>query len=140
MFGRDGTLHRKRQQQGSRGADERPIGSNERLAHGFDSAQIRLGRAHKVVEVVSEGEVDDTVGRCGGGPQTVEVLEVALLHVDTFRRQGGGGLVGAGQAGDLVPGLQEFVDDGRTDVSTRAGYKDTHDDPFDRFLFASPSQ
>ncbi len=130
------TLHRKRQQQGSRGADERPIGSNERLAHRFDSAQVCLGRAHKVVEVVSEGEVDDTVGRCGGVPQTVEVLEVAPPHVNTLGRQGGGRLVGAGQAGDLVPGLQEFADDSRTDVPTRTGHKDTHDDPFDRFLFA----
>ena len=106
---------------------KRPVGARQHLAHCLDGAQVRLGGADEVaVEVVPVGEVDDAVGCRGGGPQAVEVVEVAAVRLGALGRQGGGGLVRAGQAGDVVPGFEEFGDDGGTDVSGRAGDKDVH--------------
>ena len=46
------------------------------------------------------------------------------------RCERGGGLVGAGEADDLVTGLEELAGEGRPDVAGRAGEEDTHGDQY----------
>ena len=72
--------------------------------------------------------MDDAVCRRGAAAQAVEVVEGAAVDLGPggHRR---GGVVRAGQADDLVSGVEELADDGRTDESGRAGDKYTHGDP-----------
>src|SRR5204863_5153907 len=79
--------------------------------------------------LVLEGQVDDAIGRGGCPPQAVEVVQIAALHLGAGGGQCGGGAVGTGQADDLMPGREQFGDDGGTDVSGRAGDENTHEKP-----------
>jgi hypothetical protein len=90
--------------------------------------QVDLGRFREVCGLgdVVEGQVDDAVGRGGAGAQAGEVVEGAAVHFGAGRRQCCGGRVRAGKADDLMPGVEEFADNRRSDVSRGAGHKDTH--------------
>ena len=61
--------------------------------------------------------MDHAVGLSGGGPQTVEVVEIAAAHLGAERGDGLGGCIGAGQADDLVAIAQKFGDDGGGDMA-----------------------
>jgi len=126
LFGPETSRREEREQERSRGDHEGPVGADQRFAHCLDGAQICLGGSREVVEVVPEGEVDDPVGCFRRGPQAVEVVEVASARRRAGSGYGGHSLVRASQAGDLVPGFEEFGDDGGADVSGRAGDKDVH--------------
>jgi len=124
VLGRGPSLYDCRQQQRSRGDDQRSVGAREHLAHCLDRAQVRLAGTHEVaVEIVAVGEVNDAVGCRGGLPQAVDVVEVASMRRRARRGQGGRTLVRPSQAADSVPGVAEFGDDGRADVPGRAGNK-----------------
>ena len=56
-------------------------------------------------EVVDERGVDDAVRAGGAGAQAVEVLEIAAMDLGAGGRERRGGLVGAGEADDLVTGV-----------------------------------
>ena len=58
---------------------------------------------------MDECGVDHAVGRGGGAEQALEVLEVAAVHGDAGALQRCGALVRAGQADDLVPGVEELL-------------------------------
>ena len=81
----------------------------------------------KIAEVVVEGQVDDAVGRGRSRTQTVEIVEGAAVRLGAGGLQRGGGLVGAGQAGDLMPSAEQFGHQCRPDVSRRAGDENSHD-------------
>ena len=101
----------------------------KRLAHGGDRLEVGVDGALEVAAghpVVLEGEVDDAVGVAGGLAQNVEVVERPALDRAARRFDGCGSFIRAGQAGDLVAGVEQLWDDGRTDVARRAGDEYTH--------------
>ncbi|GII54964.1 hypothetical protein Pth03_33530 [Planotetraspora thailandica] len=73
-----------------------------------------------------EGQVNDAVGRGGAAAKAVEVVEGAAVHLGAGGRQRGGRPIRAGQADDLVPGFEEFEDDGGPDVPGRASDEYAH--------------
>ena len=75
---------------------------------------------------MDERGVDHAVGRGGGAAQALEVLEVAAVHGDAGALQRCGALVRAGQADDLVPGVEELLGGGGADEAGRAGDEDAH--------------
>ena len=72
--------------------------------------------------------MDDTVGCRGTRTQTVEIVEVAAVRLGAGGLQRRGGLVGAGEAGDLMPSAEQFGYQCRPDVSRRAGDENSHDE------------
>ena len=66
-----------------------------------------------------EGEVDDAVGRGGGGAQALEVVEAAAVDLGAGRGDGVGRGVGAGEPDDLVARVEELGDDGGADPAGR---------------------
>jgi hypothetical protein len=66
---------------------------------------------------VLEGEVDYAIGLSGGGPQTVEVVEISAAHLGAEHGDGLSGYFRAGQADDLVAVVEKFGDDGGGDVA-----------------------
>ena len=61
--------------------------------------------------------------------QPVEVVEVAAPDLDPAGRELARRGVGAREADDLVAGGEQLGDDGRTDVTGRAGDEDAHGEP-----------
>jgi hypothetical protein len=70
----------------SRGHDERPVRAGERCRHGLDRRTIGFSGLRKAREVVNEAEVDDAVGRRGTAPETVQIGQVAPLHLGASSR------------------------------------------------------
>ena len=96
------------------------VGADEGLADRLGGRHIGGDRAHEVARahrLVLEGEVDHAVGLSGGGPQTVEVVEIAAAHLGAERGDGLSGCIRAGQADDLVAVVEKFGDDGGGDVA-----------------------
>jgi hypothetical protein len=73
------------------------------------------------------GEVDDTVGFGRPGPQAVGIVEVAAVHLSAQRRDGGCGVVRAGQAQDPVSGVDQVGDDRGADPAGGSGDEDAHE-------------
>ena len=61
------------------------------------------------------------------GPQAGGILHGAAVHLGTGRLHRRGGRLRPGEAGNLVPGLDELADDGGTDKPARPGNKYVHD-------------
>ena len=74
-----------------------------------------------------EGQVDDAVGRRGAGAQAVEVVEAAAVHLGARGGDRLGRGVGAGEADDLVAGIDELGDDGGADPAACAGDEYAHE-------------
>ncbi|GAA3161301.1 hypothetical protein GCM10020001_102000 [Nonomuraea salmonea] len=108
------------------GEQERPVAAFEGVAEGLDGGALGGVGAGQVAPVVLVGQVDDGLGRLGAGAQAVEVVEVAAVDVGALGLQRGGGGVGPGQAGDLVPGGEQVVDDGRADPAGGSGDENVH--------------
>ncbi len=64
--------------------------------------------------------MDDAVRGGRSAAQAVGVLEGVTAYRDSSSSQGRGGLLRAGEADDLMPGIDEFANDGGTDVSGAA--------------------
>jgi hypothetical protein len=60
--------------------------------------------------------------------QTLEVVEIAAVHVGAHGHQRRDGPVRPGQAGDLVSSLEKLGHHCRPDVARRAGDKNSHDE------------
>ncbi len=118
----------ERHHESARRADERLARPDQGLTDRLDGPPVGLDRAEEVVEVVLEGQVDHAVGGGGRLAQAVEVVEVAAVHLGAHGRQGRGPVVRAGQADDLMSGLQQLGHDGRPDVARRAGDENSHDE------------
>jgi len=73
-----------------------------------------------------EGQVDDPVRVGRARAEAVDVVEGAAAHPRSRRGQGAGRGVGPGEAGDLVPGLDELGNDGGPDPAGRSGNEDAH--------------
>ena len=73
-----------------------------------------------------ECQVDDAVGSGGSGFQGVEVFDGATVSLRAEGLELFYVLVGAGEAGDGVAGLDEFMEDGLADEAGRAGDEDVH--------------
>jgi hypothetical protein len=117
LLGRDGAGLQACQ---TGGDDERPVAARERRAERLDGPAVRAGRRPEVAregDVVLEGEVDDAVGRRGGGAQAFDVVEAAAVDLGAGRGDRLGRGVGAGEADDLVAGSEELGDDGGADPS-----------------------
>ena len=115
------------------GEHERAGGDHERflrlfegLSNRLDGPQVGRGGVDVRRRVVHVCQVDDPVGRGSARAQAVEVVEVAAVSGGPRGAQDVGRLLRAGKADDVVSGGEQFRDDGRTDVTGRAGDKDTH--------------
>ena len=107
------------------------MGAVERGAERLDGATIGVGGGLEVPReglVVLEREVDDPVGRAGGGTQGLEVVEGAALRLGARRGEGISRGVGAGEPDDLMAGGDELGDDGGADPAGGAGDEDTLED------------
>ena len=71
-------------------------------------------------------DVDDAVGVRGRLLEPVEIFEAAATHRRAERGQRRRGRVRPGQAGDLVPGGDEFGDDVRTGMAGPASDENAH--------------
>ena len=71
--------------------------------------------------------MDDTVGRGGGRPQAVEVVERAEVNLRPGGGHDSGGRVRTGEPHNVVPGAEEFGDDGRSDMAGCSGDEDSHE-------------
>ena len=72
------------------------------------------------------GHVDDSVGVRGRLLEPVEIFEAAATHRRAECGYGRRGFVGPGQAGDVVPGGDEFGDDVRTGMAGPASDENAH--------------
>jgi hypothetical protein len=77
---------------------------------------------------VLERQVDDPVGRLGGGAQPVEVVEGPADHLGARGGEGGGRGAGAGEPDDLVARADELGDDGGADPTGAPGDQYAHND------------
>jgi AcrR family transcriptional regulator len=120
----------RREQGGPRGHDERPSGSGECFAERRDGLPVGAGGGRGVArrgEIVDVGGVDHAVRFGRAGAQAVQVGQGAAVYLGTRGRYRCGGLVRAGQAGDVVPRFEQLPDDGGADEPGRAGHENTHD-------------
>ena len=127
LLGRDRAGLQARQPGGD---DERPVGALERRAERLDGAAVRVGGGLEVAgegDVVLEGEVDDPVGRGGGGAQALEVVEAAAVDLGAGRGERVGRGVGAGEPDDLVARVDQLGDDGGADPAAGAGDEHAHE-------------
>jgi hypothetical protein len=111
-------------------ADEGLAGAGQCVAERLDDRQVGGRRGREIPGHhggVVERQVDDRVGIGGGLAQAGRVGEVAAAHFGAQRLDGGGRGVGPGQAGDVVPGPDQFGDHGRADVAAGAGDEDAHE-------------
>ena len=88
----------------ARGEQERAIGAGQRLGYGLDGGPLGRGGGGRIGPVVLVREMNDRLGLLGAGPDALGVVEVAAADADPLGLEGGGGGVGAGEPGDLVPG------------------------------------
>jgi len=87
------------------GDDQRPVGARQGLPERLDRAAVGVGRDVAGEHLfVLEGEVNDSVGRCGRGAQGVEVVERAAVGLGASGLHRAGRGVGAGEPDDLVAG------------------------------------
>ncbi len=111
------------------GDDQRPVGALQGRANSINRLQVCLRRLLDAREIMVVSEVDNPVGRGRAGAQAVGIVETAAVHIgsqasDRCRRS-----VRASKAENLMPGVEELLDDGRPDPPGRSGDKDTHEDP-----------
>ena len=109
--------------------DQRLSGPRECLAVGEHDRQLRGGHGVHPAggkQVLPVRDVDDAVGVRGRLLEPVEILKVAATHLRALRGQRRRGLVRPGQAGDLVPGGDEFGDDVRTGMAGPASDENVH--------------
>lgn len=78
---------------------------------------------------VVEGQVDDRVRASRGRTQPVGVRQIAKAHLGAQHLHRGGRGLRTGQAHDLVSGLEQFGDDGGTDVTAGARDENPHQEP-----------
>ena len=74
-----------------------------------------------------EGQVDDPVGRRGGGAQPIEVVERTAMRLGPGLGDQHGRGIRTGEPDDLVSGVDELANDGGADKPGRAGDEYTHD-------------
>ena len=120
----------RREQGGPRGHDEGPSGSGECFAERLDGLPVGAGGGRGVAgrgEIVDVGGVDHAVRFGRPGAQAVQVGQGAAVNLGARGRQRCGGLVRAGQAGDVVARFEQLADDGGADEPGRAGHENTHD-------------
>jgi hypothetical protein len=122
-LGRDST---ERESEQARGDDERPIGAHEGRANGLDRLQVRLGGLLHAGEVVVVREVDHPVRVGHAGAQAVGIVQAAAVDLGADRGERFGGSVRAGEAEDLMSGVEKLRDDGRADPSGCSGDEDAH--------------
>ena len=111
------------------GGDERFAGSRQCLAIREHDRNLRGGYGVQSAgrkQVLPVRDVDDSVGVRGRLLEPVEILEVAAAHLRAERGHRRGGRVRPGQAGDLVPGGDELLDDVRTGMAGPAGDENAH--------------
>jgi hypothetical protein len=116
----------------ARGDHQGLAGSGEGVAERVDGRPVHRGGGGHAAggEVgVAVAEVDHAVGVGRRGPQAVEVVQVAAAGLGAESGHLGGGRVRAGQADDLVAGLDELGDGGRADPAGCAGDEDAHVEP-----------
>jgi hypothetical protein len=101
-------------------------GSGQDVTHRLDGVQVGRARRGEVTEVMLEGQVDDPVRVGRACAEAVGVVEGAAAHPRSHRGQGVGRGVGPGEAGDLVPGLDELGNDGGPDPAGCSGNEDVH--------------
>ncbi len=121
-----------RQHQGAAGIDEGLIGVGEGVAERFRRRHVGTDRALHVAtlhQVVLESQVDDAVGLGRGLLQPVKVVERPSPHLGADRLELRGGVLGAGEADDLVARLEQLGDGWGADVAGRAGDEYAHGEP-----------
>ena len=90
------------------------------------SAAMAPAKSPLTHRLVLEREVDDTVGRCDGLAQTIEIVQISALHLGPGSDQRRGGAVRARESHDLVARSEQLGDDGGADVTGRAGDENSH--------------
>jgi hypothetical protein len=110
----------------ARGEEEGAAGAGQRVADGLDRGSLGGDRVGRVGPVVLVREVDDGFGCLGAGPDAPEIVEVAAADLRPFCLERGGGSVGSGEPGDLMPGGEKFIDGGGTDPSGGSGDENAH--------------
>ena len=73
-------------------------------------------------------EVDDAVAGVRARAQAVEVVQIAAQNLGAQAGDGGGRGVRSGETDNLMTGVEELGDDGRTDPSRCSGDEDAHED------------
>jgi hypothetical protein len=112
----------------ARGDEEWSPTSFEDRAHGLDRREVCPGRVLVAGEVVDIGQVDNSVGRFGPGPQARRILEAAAVDARAKPRDRGDVGLCSGQPDHLVSGPEQFGNDRRPDPAGCSGDEDAHDD------------
>jgi hypothetical protein len=95
----------------SRCDEERPVSARERVAEGLHGAAIRDRGTLEVAgkrKVMLKREVDHRVGFGSHLAQGVEIVKGACFHLHPSGRQSGSRGIGASEADNLVPGVDEL--------------------------------
>ncbi len=109
--------------------DQRLPSSRECLAVREHDREFRGGHGVHPAgwkQVLPVRDVDDAVGVRGGLLEPVEIFEAAATHLRAECGHRRRGRVRPGQAGDLVPGGDEFGDDVRTGMAGPASDENAH--------------
>ena len=120
-FDRDGAEDARRD-------DEWTAAAFEQVAEELDGREVDSGRIRHSGEVVDERGVDDAVDSVRTRTQTVEVGDVASLHLRTGSGDLLGGRLRTCQADDLMTCGDEFGRDRRADPAGCTGDENTHED------------
>src|SRR5580693_9183854 len=110
----------------ARSEQEGAIGADECVADGLDGGSLGRGRGGRVGPIVLVGEMDDGFGGLGPSTDAGEIVEVTAADLSPLGLEGGGGGVGPGEPGDLMPGLKQLIDGSGTDPSRGSCDENTH--------------
>jgi hypothetical protein len=116
-----------RDQAGSRGDDERFVGSHQRIAHRLDGALVDLSVLRESREIVDEGKMDGAICLLRAFPQAIEILKGTAMDLGAQSLERFGIGIGAGKAEHGVPARDQFLGCGVTDESGRAGDEYPHE-------------
>ncbi len=70
--------------------------------------------------------MDDRLGGLGASPDAGQIVEVTAQGAGPLGLDNGGGSIGPGQPGDLMPGGEKLIDGGGADPSGGSGDEYAH--------------
>src|SRR5689334_6108699 len=111
-----------------RGDDERLVGADQHIAHGFDGRLVDRAILRKFREIMDEGEMDHAVCIPCTAPQAIEVLQRAAMYFRAQSLQSPDVLFRAREAEDLMPVCDQFFCRFAADESGCAGDEYAHEE------------
>jgi hypothetical protein len=106
--------------------DQRPVRAGEHRTERLDDLPIGLAVRLEFREVVIERRVDNAIGGGRAAAQTVEVFQIAAMHLSASGEQRRSAGIGARKPKHLMARRDQFLNDGSADKPGRTGHENAH--------------